>query len=67
MTEMDKAANITNHVSNELRVSALGDGAYDLFFQVDGNSSIIGVRVRSITTGQFLYNYFFCEKLDKLS
>ena len=53
IAEMSKVAGITDHVSNELSVSPLPDGRYVLFFQVDGISSTIGVRVGSSPVGPF--------------
>ncbi|MEP7141855.1 MAG: DUF4185 domain-containing protein [Ferruginibacter sp.] len=53
VAEMSKATNITNRVSNELSVSQLPDGRYALFFQVDGISSIIAMRLGSSPVGPF--------------
>lgn len=53
IAEMSKVAGITDHVSNELSVSPLPDGRYVLFFQVDGISSTIGLRVGSSPVGPF--------------
>jgi hypothetical protein len=63
VAEMGKVANITNHVSNELSVSPLADGRYALFFQVDGISSIIGVRLASSPVGPFgpIINVYDCK------
>jgi hypothetical protein len=60
---MGNAADITNHVSNELSVSQLPDGRYALFFQVDGISSIIGMRLGSSLAGPFgpIIKVFDCK------
>ena len=60
---MNKVANITNRVSNELSVSPLADGRYALFFQVDGISSVIGMRLGSSPVGPFgpIINVFDCK------
>lgn len=64
VANMDQVADITNHVSNELSVSALPDGRYALFFQVDGISSIIGLRLGSSPVGPFgpIINIYDCKK-----
>ena len=63
VAEMNKVANITNHVSNELSVTPLADGRYALFFQVDGISSKIGVRLGSSPAGPFgpIINVYDCK------
>ena len=53
VAEMSSAGDITNHVSNELSVSPLPDGRYALLFQVDGISSIVGMRLGSSPVGPF--------------
>ena len=61
--EMNKVADITNHVSNELSVSELPDGRFALFFQVDGISSIIGMRLGTSPVGPFgpIINIYDCK------
>lgn len=63
VTEMSKVADITNRVSNELSVSPLPDGRYALFFQVDGISSIVGMRLGRSPVGPFgpIINVFDCK------
>lgn len=53
VTSMDSAAAITNKVSNELSVSPLPDGRYALFFQLDGLTTTVGMRLGSSPVGPF--------------
>ena len=64
--EINDAANVTNHLSNELSVTPLADGRYALFFQVDGLSSKIGLRLGSSPVGPFgpIIDIYDCK--DKL-
>ena len=61
---MKKSAHITNHVSNELSVSELPDGRFALVFQVDGISSIIGMRIGASPFGSFapIINLYDCKQ-----
>jgi hypothetical protein len=63
VADMSKVANITNHVSNELSVSPIPDGRYVLFFQVNGISSKVGMRLGSSPVGPFgpIINVFDCK------
>ena len=51
--DMNKLADITDHMSNELSVSRLADGRYALFFQVDGVGTTVGLRLGSSPVGPF--------------
>ena len=53
VANMDSAAALTNHVSNELSVSPLPDGRYALFFQLDGLTTTVGMRLGSSPVGPF--------------
>jgi len=53
VSDINKVANLTDRVSNELSVSELPDGRYALFFQVDGLSSRIGMRLAASPVGPF--------------
>lgn len=53
VSDINKVGNLTDHVSNELSVSELADGRYALFFQVDGISSKIGMRLGASPVGPF--------------
>jgi len=53
VADVSKIANITNHASNELSVSPLPDGRYAMFFQVDGVSSTVGMRLGRSPVGPF--------------
>lgn len=44
---------VTDHVSNELSVSALGDGRYILVFQTDGVSNNVAIRLGASPVGPF--------------
>ncbi|MBB5394100.1 DUF4185 domain-containing protein [Mucilaginibacter sp. AK015] len=51
--DIDKAAPVTNSVSNELSVSALPDGRYALVFQHGGMSTTVGMRIGASPVGPF--------------
>ncbi|KAA8479091.1 uncharacterized protein DUF4185 [Arcticibacter tournemirensis] len=50
---INKAAVLTNAVSNELSVSPLPDGRYALVFQVNGIGTTVGLRLGSSPVGPF--------------
>jgi hypothetical protein len=52
-TDIHSSAAVTDRVSNELSVSELPDGRYALVFQVDGISSVIGMRLGRSPAGPF--------------
>ena len=52
-TAMNKAAAITDRVSNELSVSPLPDGRYALVFQEGGMSTTIAMRIGASPVGPF--------------
>ena len=64
VNEMEKSSDITNHVSNELSVSELPDGRFALVFQVDGISSIVGMRLGASPIGPFgpIINLYDCKR-----
>jgi hypothetical protein len=51
--DVNRLAGITDHMSNELSVSPLQDGRYALFFQVDGVSTTVGMRLGKTPVGPF--------------
>ncbi|HWD89662.1 MAG TPA: DUF4185 domain-containing protein [Mucilaginibacter sp.] len=53
VNDMDKAAPVTDKVSNELSLTALADGRYALVFQEGGMSTTIGMRIGASPTGPF--------------
>jgi hypothetical protein len=53
VSDISKAATITDGVSNELSVSALPDGRYALVFQGWGMSSIVCMRIGASPIGPF--------------
>lgn len=53
VAQMDSAAAVTSKVSNELSVSPLPDGRYALFFQLDGLTTTVGMRLGSSPVGPF--------------
>jgi hypothetical protein len=53
VADMNKVADLTNHVSNELSISRLPDGRFALIFQVDGMNPSIGMRLSNSLTGPF--------------
>jgi hypothetical protein len=61
--EMGNVAAVTNRVSNELSVSMLPDGRYALFFQVDGVSSTVAMRLGNSPVGPFgpIINVYDCK------
>ncbi|RFS26906.1 DUF4185 domain-containing protein [Chitinophaga silvatica] len=52
-TAMNKAADITDRVSNELSVSPLPDGRFALVFQENGMSTSIAMRIGASPVGPF--------------
>ncbi len=52
-SNMNKAATLTDAVSNELSVSPLPDGRYALVFQVGGIGTTVGLRLGASPTGPF--------------
>lgn len=52
-SDINKAAELTSGVSNELSLSALPDGRYALIFQQGGMSSIVGMRIGASPIGPF--------------
>ncbi|MGV8880145.1 MAG: DUF4185 domain-containing protein [Sphingobacteriaceae bacterium] len=53
VSDIRKAAAITDGVSNELSLTALPDGRYALVFQIGGITPIIGMRIASNPAGPF--------------
>lgn len=51
--DMQKAAAVTNSVSNELSVTALPDGRYALIFQEGGMGKYVGMRIGASPAGPF--------------
>ncbi len=51
--DMNKVADVTNSVSNELSVSPLPDGRYALIFQQGGMGTTIGMRIGASPVGPF--------------
>ncbi|WPU96395.1 DUF4185 domain-containing protein [Mucilaginibacter sabulilitoris] len=51
--DMNKIADVTNSVSNELSLTALPDGRYALIFQVGGMSANVGMRIGATPYGPF--------------
>ena len=51
--DIQKSADITSNVSNELSVSALPDGRYVLVFQLNGLSTTVGMRLGLTPVGPF--------------
>ncbi|RYZ99318.1 MAG: DUF4185 domain-containing protein [Sphingobacteriaceae bacterium] len=52
-TDINKIADVTDHVSHEYSVSPLPDGRYLLVFQVDGISYEVGARIGLTPYGPF--------------
>ena len=52
-SDIKKSVNITDSVSNELSLSPLSDGRYALIFQINGMSTIIGLRIGKTPYGPF--------------
>lgn len=50
---IQQAAAVTAHASNELSVTPLKDGRYALIFQVDGISPVVGLRLGLSPAGPF--------------
>ncbi|OIQ66120.1 hypothetical protein GALL_523160 [mine drainage metagenome] len=53
VSDMNKAADITKDVSNELSLTALPDGRYALVFQLDGMTTTVGMRIGATPYGPF--------------
>jgi hypothetical protein len=51
--DMNKVADVTKDVSDELSVTALPDGRYLLIFQLDGMSTSVGMRLGATPHGPF--------------
>lgn len=51
--DMNKVADVTDNVSNELSLTALPDGRYALIFQVGGMSTNVGLRIGATPYGPF--------------
>jgi hypothetical protein len=51
--DINKVADVTTDVSNELSLTALPDGRYALVFQVDGMSTTVGLRIGATPYGPF--------------
>ncbi|BAU52938.1 DUF4185 domain-containing protein [Mucilaginibacter gotjawali] len=53
VTEINKVADVTKDVSNELSLTALPDGRYALVFQLDGMTTTVGMRIGATPYGPF--------------
>ena len=53
VSDINKVADVTKDVSNELSLTALPDGRYALIFQVDGMSTSVGMRIGATPYGPF--------------
>ena len=53
VSDINKVADVTKDVSNELSLTALPDGRYALVFQVDGMSTTVGMRIGTTPYGPF--------------
>jgi hypothetical protein len=53
VNDINKVADVTQDVSNELSLTALPDGRYALVFQVDGMSTAVGMRLGATPYGPF--------------
>lgn len=51
--DINKVADVTKNVSNELSLTALPDGRYALIFQVGGMSTTVGMRIGASPYGPF--------------
>ncbi|MDN5284268.1 MAG: hypothetical protein JWR38_542 [Mucilaginibacter sp.] len=51
--DMNKVADVTENVSNELSLTALPDGRYALVFQIGGMSADVGMRIGATPYGPF--------------
>lgn len=62
--DISKASDITDHVSNELSLTALPDGRYALIFQVGGLSTTVGMRLGASPVGPFgpIIKLWDCKK-----
>lgn len=63
VSDMNKVADVTNSVSNELSLTALPDGRYALIFQVGGMSTNVGMRIGATPYGPFgpIINVWDCK------
>lgn len=63
VNDINKVANITSRASNELSVTPIPDGRYAMFFQLDGLSTTIGMRLGASPVGPFgpVINVFDCR------
>ena len=52
-SDINKVANITDRVSNELSVTPLKDGRYAMVFQTDGIGNTVGLRLSNHPNGPF--------------
>jgi hypothetical protein len=53
VNDINKVADVTKDVSNELSLTALPDGRYALVFQVDAMSTAVGMRIGATPYGPF--------------
>jgi len=53
VADIQQVAAVTDHLSNELSLTALPDGRYALVFQVDGISATVGLRIGATPYGPF--------------
>ena len=53
IADIQQVADVTDHVSNELSLTALPDGRYALVFQVNGMSTTVGLRIGATPYGPF--------------
>ncbi len=53
VSDIDKVADVTKDVSNELSLTALPDGRYALIFQLDGMTTTVGMRIGATPYGPF--------------
>jgi len=62
--DINKVANITDRVSNELSVTPLPDGRYALVFQTDGIGKTVGLRLGLSPVGPFgpIIHLWDCSK-----
>lgn len=52
-TAINKVANVTDRVSNEMSITPLPDGRYALIFQLDGLGRFVGMRLSNHLQGPF--------------
>jgi hypothetical protein len=53
ISDINKVADVTKDVSNELSLTALPDGRYALVFQLDGMTTTVGMRIGATPYGPF--------------